>query len=708
MTSSAAKIDLPPALVEYICHRMRDECRPAYFQLDPEGVIRDWGGPLEHYGLDEPAIGESMARRYDFMAGLLPLDREFVRMPCVQIGSGAIVDLHLVGGDDRIWVLLMDASGKVAGITLLKQKINEMALDGSLPGETPPDTEPAILADLLEALDIAGLLWTGQERFRLLGKAPGWLIRLWPGIAEQPADLIPAEAFPFLANFLLDARQFWEGGSGGRLESGVWSETDPLGREYLLEAAAVRAGEARVLVIEYERGLARERRNVLQKGRNLALDYHFLNRMEKELERSRDDLEQRVRERTRELELANRRLANELEARARVEKERAMMNIQLQQAQKMEAIGTLASGIAHDFNNILSAVIGFTEIALYDVAPGSALKNNLEQVLRAGCRARDLVKQILTFSRQTEPEKKPVQLKLVAAEALRFIRASLPSTIAIDSRLRSDSLVMADPTQLHQVIMNLATNAGHAMAESGGTLRVGLSDCVLDPGRARLLQVSPGSFVCLEVADTGCGMPPDVMARIFDPFFTTKQKDQGTGMGLSVVHGIVKGCGGGIQVESTPAKGTVFRAYFPAMKTAEQTMDRQVRDLATGSERILVIDDEKFQVDIMRQVLARLGYRVATATDSQQALDLFVSDPYGFDLVITDMTMPGFTGLQLARRILAIRQDIPVILCSGFGESMIRKSAQGPAIAACLMKPVVMDQLASTVRRVLDDAGRAG
>lgn len=709
--SCETEIGLPPVLGEYLCCRMLSGSRPVCFRLDRDGRIQAWQGPLEHYGLVPPEAGEPIGRCYDFMEGLLPLDQDFVHLPCIQIGLGVTVDLHLVGDDDRVWVLLLDAAHKAAGITPLQQRINEIALEnrrGSGSGDDRTLSETALIVDLLEALDIAALLWTGEDRFRLLGKAPGWLVELWPGIVEQPSDLLPCETFPFLANFLLDAVQFWEQGSGGRLESGIWSETDGRGKECLLEAVAVKLGKARILVIEHERGFARERRKALQKGRDLALDYHFLNRLEKGLEKTRDELEERVRERTRELELANRRLENELEARARMEKERALMNIQLQQSQKMEAIGTLASGIAHDFNNILSAVIGFTEIAIYDAAPGTALKRNLEQVLKAGYRARDLVKQILTFSRQTEPEKKPVQLKLVTAEALRFIRASLPSTIEIVTRLESNSLVMADPTQLHQVIMNLATNAGHSMAGKGGTLEVELTDCRLDENQARLLEVSPGSFVCLKVADNGCGMSPEVMARIFDPFFTTKQKEQGTGMGLSVVHGIVKSCSGGIRVESEPGRGTVFRIYFPAFKAAGHSVQRQAGRLATGDERVLVIDDEKFQVDIMSQILNRLGYRVITATDSQKGLDLFFSNPGGFDLVITDMTMPKLTGLQLARRIHAVRPEIPVILCSGFGESMVPKSAENPAIAAWLMKPVVMEQLAATVRKVLDEAGPDG
>jgi signal transduction histidine kinase/ActR/RegA family two-component response regulator len=376
----------------------------------------------------------------------------------------------------------------------------------------------------------------------------------------------------------------------------------------------------------------------------------------------------------------------------------------LAQAQKMEAIGTLAGGIAHDFNNILSAIMGYTELTLIDIPQDSAVRKNLKQVLKAGGRAKDLVQQILTYSRQREREMQPVKINLIVNEALKLLRASLPSTIRINNNITSNLAVMSDPTNIHQVIMNLCTNAGHAMQENGGLLDVRLTDVDIDAEFAKHHPgMSPGKFVRLTVSDTGHGMSPEVIERIFDPFFSTKNKREGTGMGLSVVHGIVKSHGGTLTVDSTPGKGSVFKTFFPAIES-EWVPDNEHADLmVTGTESILFVDDEAFQADIAKQMLSRLGYRLTTCTSSVEALELFLQSPEKFDLVITDMTMPYMTGDLLAKELISIRPDIPIIVCTGYSDRIDADIANEIGIRELVMKPVVMKDIAHCIRRVLDE-----
>jgi PAS domain S-box-containing protein len=382
------------------------------------------------------------------------------------------------------------------------------------------------------------------------------------------------------------------------------------------------------------------------------------------------------------------------------------LEAQLRQAQKMEAIGTLAGGIAHDFNNILSAVIGYTELALINIPKESSLQNDLQQVLKAGSRAKDLVRQILAFSRQAEQEIGPVQIKLIVKEALKLLRASLPTTIEILQDIQSNSMVLADPTQVHQVLMNLCTNAGYAMQETGGTLEVSLTNVELDSHfTGRYPDMAPGPHLRLTVSDTGHGMTPDVLDRIFDPFFTTKGPGEGTGMGLSVVHGIVKSFGGTITVYSEPGKGSTFHVYLPiADDLKDEGETEEIEPLPTGNERILFIDDEQPLVEIGNKILARLGYEVITRTSSIEALELFRAQPDRFDLVITDMTMPNMTGVELAKKLMQMRHDIPIILCTGFSKVITEDKANAMGIRELVMKPFVIRDMASTIRKVLDSA----
>jgi signal transduction histidine kinase/CheY-like chemotaxis protein len=391
-------------------------------------------------------------------------------------------------------------------------------------------------------------------------------------------------------------------------------------------------------------------------------------------------------------------------AHARLFAEHRQLEQRLRQAQKMEAIGTLAGGIAHDFNNILAAIIGFGELARIDSSANAEVTASISEILKASFRARDLVRQILTFSRQTEAEFIPIQAHIVVKEAVKLMRASLPSTIQVKQNIASQALVMGDPTQIHQVVMNLCTNAYHAMREEGGELVVDLSEALVDESlQPELQDVNPGRYLKLSVRDTGHGIEPGLIHRIFDPYFTTKEKAKGTGLGLAVVHGIVKGHKGAIQVSSRLGAGTTFNVYFPIVDNAvEKAAPEKEAAAAGGSERILFVDDEPAIETMGQQLLGRLGYEVVTCANGEDALSLFRSDPDRFDIVITDMTMPGMTGDRMAVEMMRLRPDLPVIVCTGFNERISTERAQAIGVRALLMKPFLKNEAAEVIREVLD------
>jgi len=399
--------------------------------------------------------------------------------------------------------------------------------------------------------------------------------------------------------------------------------------------------------------------------------------------------------------------ARDISERVRYEKEQKKLETQLRQAQKMESLGTLAGGIAHDFNNILGAILGYAEMVKVDLPSGSPLVEMQQGVIKAGLRARDLVQQILLFSRQVDHEVKAVQPHLIVKEALKLLRSSIPVTIEIKQFVQSDcGSVLADPTQLHQIIMNLCTNAYYAMRASGGVLGVNLVkiEVTEDDISFSNMQFDPGCYVKLEISDTGHGMDSITLENIFTPYFTTKPKGEGTGLGLSVVLGIVKSFNGHIKFYSEPGKGTTANVYFPCLETETDAVAMSVEEkIPTGTERVLLVDDELEILEMAKLSLESLGYQVLACTSSQEALAAFAEDPEKFDLVVTDMTMPQLTGMELIQQLFAVRPHIPVILCTGFSELITKEKACALGIRELLTKPVLRTELAKSVRKALDN-----
>ncbi len=403
--------------------------------------------------------------------------------------------------------------------------------------------------------------------------------------------------------------------------------------------------------------------------------------------------------------LRMRGITQDITERKQLEEQRDRAETQLRQAQKLEALGTLAGGVAHDFNNILGIVMGFTELSKMQMGEESAVGKNLQEVLKACKRAQELVRQILAFCRMSEQRRVEVQIGLVLKEAMKMIRASLPSTIEVKTDIQTQTLGVADPTQIHQVLMNLCTNASHAMPD-GGVLSVSLTDCRLGP---ELIPphsgMQPGQFLKLAVTDTGRGISPADMGRIFDPFFTTKDIGEGTGLGLSVVNGIVESHGGTIEVNSSPGEGTSFTVFLPASDSAltSQTVEA-AGIISCGKERILVVDDEPLLAEMVQQMLTMLGYDAVFRTAGIEALEAIRHQPpqKPFDLVITDMTTPYFTGTDLARELSGLQPEVPVILMTGFSNKIDAEKARELGIQGFLMKPAPLEELAGTVRTVLD------
>jgi nitrogen-specific signal transduction histidine kinase/ActR/RegA family two-component response regulator len=409
-----------------------------------------------------------------------------------------------------------------------------------------------------------------------------------------------------------------------------------------------------------------------------------------------------------ELTQANASLNHEIAERRRSEESRRKLEEQLQQARKMEAIGTLAGGIAHDFNNILAVIIPYSHLALEQMAGRPESQEYLKQILTAADRAKNLVQQILAFSRRQRQERQVIDLQPVVSEALKLLRSALPSTIEIVQRLNSTPPALADPTQIHQVMMNLCTNAEHAMRGRPGRLEITLEPQQVNEVFAmQHSDLRPGPYARLCVRDNGCGMPVELLERIFEPFFTTKEPGQGTGLGLSVVHGIVKSHDGVILVQSQLDVGTEFQVYLPVQEKSQAAPPQVIKRAPAGTgQHILLVDDEPSICNVLSQMLSRSGYLVTAYSDPQAALKEFLARPAEFDLLFTDLTMPGLTGVDLAKRVYEVRPDLPVVLTTGFGGDVVAEATTQTHILKVLEKPVPPGMVTEIMHEILRPGGK--
>ena len=430
----------------------------------------------------------------------------------------------------------------------------------------------------------------------------------------------------------------------------------------------------------------------------------LLEREKENVKIANNELEKRVQERTSQLSNANVDLTKEIEIRQKFERERAELEKQLFQLQKMETIGTLAGGIAHDFNNILTPILGYTDMALEELPSESNLRFDMEQINKAALRGKDLVQQILTFSREVDFEKKPIQLQPIVSEVLNLLKASFTQGIEIKQHLNPKvGTVLADPTHIHQIIMNLCTNANHAMMKTGGTLEVRLDAVNVDQKSAeKIPHLKKGEYIRLIISDTGYGMDLKTKERIFEPFFTRKEVGSGSGLGLSVVHGIINNYGGAITVDSIVGKGTTFTIYLPKHGVSTISPDKLDRKLIRGDEHILFVDDEPEITFMGKKMLENLGYKVTIKSDSQSALEEFMDDPEQYDLLVTDQNMPQIKGTEMAFRMKKIQPGLKVIIITGYADNLSEEDMVKSGISEVILKPMVLDDFSKVIRRVLN------
>ncbi|MFH2060841.1 MAG: response regulator [Pseudomonadota bacterium] len=698
-------------ILEKLCSDIYKNSRLSYFIIDKSGMITQWGGNLSDLNMAVPLKKTHIADVALFMEGILPLKGESLEFSCIKMDPDICVDAMLFKSDNGYGLIVWDATRKEAYLTQTQQQCNELSLlieeqkNRIVQGRKTTFWDRgdlSFLEDLFLALNFAVLEMNDQGHFVLMGTPPLWVSQLPESNQLLSGQTCKEDVFSFLGNFIQEAKSRWKKNPGQTFKSGLWIEKDHTDQEFLYEATGVCVQGKKLLIIASDICTPNEKQSLIQKGRNLALQYQNLQRSDFKLKNMHDELEKRVKERTHDLEQANQRLADELIQRKKIEKERKDVAKQLRQSRKMEAIGTLAGGIAHDFNNILSAIMGFTELSILEIDDTSPVKPKLEKILHASDRAKELVRQILTFSHQTDFEKRPLKLKLIVQETLNLLRASLPAFIDIKQDYSSDAYILADPTQIHQVIMNLCTNSWHAMQQNGGTLFVGIKEMdVTTDDLSAMPELTKGRHIVLSIKDTGCGIPDDLIDRIFDPYFTTKDKNKGTGLGLSVVHGIIGNSNGCIRVNSKKDNGSEFKIFLPAFDSPDQIKPPKQSMPFGNNEHILFVDDEIFQTQLAAELLERLGYQATTCNDSTQALDLFLNKKSRFDLVITDMIMPNMTGKILAEKILAAQPDMPIILCSGYSDEIDPETIHKAGITQYLLKPVGMANLAHAIKKAL-------
>ena len=437
------------------------------------------------------------------------------------------------------------------------------------------------------------------------------------------------------------------------------------------------------------------------------IEYYMRIQLEQEKENvktANDALEKRVEERTQQLSNANQDLKKEIEIRQKFERERAELEKQLFQLQKMETIGTLAGGIAHDFNNILTPILGYTDMALEELPAESNLRFDIEQINNAAHRGKDLVQQVLTFSREMDFENKPIQLQPIVAEALNLIKSSLPPSVEVKQHFDQNiGTVLADPTHIHQIVMNLCTNANHAMLKTGGILEVRLDSVKIDQRSAeKIPNLKKGEYIRMTISDTGHGMDIKTQERIFEPFFTRKEVGSGSGLGLSVVHGIIYNYDGAIVVDSTPDKGTTFVIYLPKFGTDLMESDKSDKKPLKGDEYILFVDDEPEITFMGKKMLEKLGYKVTITTNSISAFEEFKKGPDKYSLLVTDQSMPNMSGTELAFMLKEIRPELKVIIITGFAENLSDEVISKSGISEVILKPMIFDDFSKIIRRVLD------
>jgi two-component system, cell cycle sensor histidine kinase and response regulator CckA len=403
-------------------------------------------------------------------------------------------------------------------------------------------------------------------------------------------------------------------------------------------------------------------------------------------------------------------ISRDITDRKKSEEEKIKLEEQVRHAQKLKAIGTLAGGIAHDFNNILSVIIGYTELGLKKINSDTPIYSYLLTTQKASIRAKNIIQQLLMFSRKVGPKKQSLNIAPIIKETVTFLRSTIPSTINIQTKINVDNhVVHADPTQIHQVLMNLCVNAAHSIGKNVGSIKItATSEYLNDFTNLPFKELPEGDYIKISVEDNGPGIAPAIQSRIFEPYFTTRDKSKGSGMGLAVVDGIIENHGGSITVDSTLGKGTVFRLILPATKSNADRLEKQTSVIPGGTESILFVDDEKEICKIVKLILEEQGFSVQTAYSALDALNIFRKNPDGFDLVITDMTMPYFTGDELFEEIKTIRNNIPVILCTGHNDYINEEKALAMGVAAFLFKPVGNIELCTTIRNVLDNKLSSG
>ena len=700
-------------ILEKICSQVFKEYCLVYFIIDNVGRALQWGGNFTDLNIQAPEKESPISDVFLFMDGILPLEIDSMEFSCIKMPSSLCVDALLFKIEKGYGLIVWDATQKEEYLTQTQQQYNELSLlvekqKNRIIHPTDKNIHEKnknILADLALALNFAVLEMNNQGNFVLIGTPPPWIKYALESRHILEAQPYEEDVFSFLGNFIKEAKSRWSNNYRDSFKSGIWIEKDNRGQEFLFETTAVDIDGKKMLIIAHDVCHPNEKQSIIQKGRTLALQYQNLKRDDQKLKGLHDELELRVKERTKDLEEANLKLAMELKERKKVEKESEEVSKQLRQSQKMEAIGTLAGGIAHDFNNILSGIFGYAQLAEMDINGSGKAKQYINQVIKGAQRASALVRQILTFSRQTEHEKQPLEVSVIIKEAMNFIRASIPSSIEIKENILSKEKVMADSTQIHQVIMNLCTNAYHALSDNGGVLEIRLQEIKISAEDSiPELNKLAGEYLQIEVRDTGCGLDKELIEKIFDPYFSTKKKGEGTGLGLALVQAIVNDHEGFLEVDSQPNRGTSFYIYLPIIgKTAlPGTLSTKKPPLLKGNEKIMLVDDEKSIRSVFKDLLERNGYKVNAFENGFEALKEFKKNPDHFDLVITDMTMPGIPGDELATELLDIRPGLPIILSTGYSEKMTETKAHEIGIRKYIHKPIANKDLAILVRKVLD------